>query len=56
MSNFIAIAQDKKTGWKVYVEALDDYFDKRQYGYKIEDEVLTEEEFNEKYYLLLPNK
>jgi hypothetical protein len=56
MSNFYAIVKNKQTGEEVYVEVLDDYFGKHQYGYKIEDEVLTEEEFNEKYILLLPNK
>lgn len=46
MSNYTFTARHKETGDKAKVHALDDYFDRRVYGYRMPDgDVLTHDRF-----------
>ena len=47
MSNYKTKARNKKTGEVVEVSALDDYFGKHNYGYKVGDRVYDQYDFDE---------
>jgi len=47
MSNFQLHARHRQTRDWVSVEALDDYFGRHQYGYRVGTKVLTERQFND---------
>lgn len=49
MSNYIFRAKNKTTGERVDVHAMDDFFGKHKYGYRIGNKNLTEEEFYKEY-------
>ena len=49
MSSYKAPVINKKTGEEVECFFRDDYFAPRLYGYHIEDRILTDKEFDEKY-------
>ena len=50
MSNFHLRAKNKETSRPVFVEALDDYFGRHQYGYRLENgQILNEKDFWERF-------
>lgn len=51
MSNYKFIATNRRTGNEVTVNALDSYFGRDKYGYRIspQNSVLSEEEFHNDY-------
>lgn len=51
MSSFYTKCIDKQTGEVLGVFAIDDYFGSHEYGYKIGENVLTEQEFDKHYKL-----
>lgn len=52
MANYKAKARNRKTGQTYEVVCFDGYFGWRQYGYCINDDVLTENVFNQIYDIL----
>lgn len=55
MSSYLTKARHKRTGKTYAVMALDDYFGKHRYGYRIERVVLNEHTFYD-YYEELPSQ
>lgn len=49
MSNFIIKAIERSTGNEVEVHALDNYFNRRVYGYSVGGKVLTEKKFSKRF-------
>lgn len=58
MSNYICKAKNKTTGIVVEVLAIDDYFGKHKYGYKVgnSQNVLNEILFDENYEIIKDNE
>lgn len=54
MSNYNFTAWNKVTGDKFEFTALDDYFGRHRYGYKLGDEILTEEAFEKQFTISSP--
>jgi hypothetical protein len=49
VSNFAAKVRNKETGEEKDCAFMDNYFGRRQYGFLIDDFVLTYEEFNKEW-------
>lgn len=49
MSNYKLAAVRRTTNIEVIVDALDDFFANHQYGYSVDDRILTEAEFHREY-------